>query len=147
MSGWEWIAVLAGGSFTAAVVYFAIIRVPRWREMEFPAFVTDFARAINVADKVQPTLLAATIVSAVVLARSAEGASLILAITAIAGLSLTMIGSLAFMVPLQRRIIRLSGDPSVPLEEMRSTWLRGHLGRASLATVSFALLTLSLFAG
>ena len=143
MTGWETGAIVAGGLFTSGVLYFALMRVPRWRAMEIRSFLPDFARTINVADKVQPTLLLATIISVSMLARSIDGTSQVLAVTAITGFTLTLVGSLAFLVPLQRRMIRLGPEPSSRLVPMRARWIKGHLGRASLAAASFALLVLA----
>jgi anthrone oxygenase-like protein len=140
MESWEWVAVLAGGMFTAVVVYVAAVQGPRWRGMEIPIFLPQFARAINVADKVQPMLLVVTLVSSVIASRSLDGTSNVLAWAAAAGFALTLVGSVSFLVPLQRRMIRLGPDPALPLDEMRARWLKGHLGRASLAVMSFALL-------
>ncbi len=140
MNGWGIVALAAGGLFTTAVVYFAVVRVPRWRGMEVRSFLPDFERTIDVADKVQPTLLVVTIAASAMLVRSAEGTPEALAGAAIAGFATTLFASLAIMVPLQRRMIRLGADPAVPIRDMRSRWLKGHLGRAALTLVSFVLL-------
>ena len=142
MAAWGLVALLAGAAFTAGVVYFAVARVPRWRTMEVPVFLPDFERAINIADKVQPMFLVATIVTATVYAGTLEGIREVLTRAATAGFALTMIGSLSFLVPLQRRMIRLGPNPGAPISTMRARWLKGHLGRASLGVVSFILLTL-----
>ena len=130
--------------FTAAVVYFAVVRVPRWRAMEIPAFLPDFARVIKVADKVQPALLVATIGSAALTLGAVDGASALLTAIAIGGFALVLIGSLSFLVPLQRRMIRLGPDPAMRIDDMRARWLKGHLGRASLAATSFVLLVFAI---
>jgi hypothetical protein len=143
MESWEWVAVLAGGMFTAVVVYVAAVQGPRWRGMEIPVFLRQFALAINVADKVQPMLLVVTIVSSLIALRRLEGTSNVLAWAAVAGFALTLVGSVSLLVPLQRRMIKLGPDPSLPLDAMRARWLKGHLGRASLALTSFALLALA----
>ena len=143
MESWQWVAVLAGGMFTAVVVYVAAVQGPRWRAMEIPTFLPRFARAINVADKVQPMLLVATIVSTII-AMPLDGASNLLAWGSVAGFALTLVGSVSFLVPLQRRMIRLGPDPALPLDAMRARWLKGHVGRTSLAVTSFALLVLAM---
>ena len=143
MNGWGIVALAAGGLFTAAVVYFALVRVPQWRGMEIRSFLPDFERTIDVADKVQPALLTVTIVAGVMLVRSAEGTSEVLAGVALAGFAAIMLASLTIMVPLQRRMIRLGSDPAVPIGAMRSRWLKGHLGRATLTVASFVLLVLA----
>ena len=143
MNGWEIAAISAGGLFTAATVFFAVNRVPRWRQAEVGAFLPDFAKVIHVADKVQPTLLVSTIISVVMLSRSIDGTTRAIAVAATIGFTLTLIGSVAYMVPLQRRMIRLGDDPAVPQKAMRARWIKGQLGRASLSVASYALLALS----
>jgi hypothetical protein len=126
--------------FTGATVYFALARVPRWRTMQVRTFLPDFARVIKVADKVQPFFLVVTIASAALFVSSTEGTADLLGGAAIAGFAVTMLASLGVLVPLQRRMIKLGPDPAQRIEAMRERWLKGHLGRASLATLSFVLL-------
>lgn len=137
------VAVIAGGLFTSAVVYFASARVPRWRRMGGESFLPDFARTINTADKVQPALLAVTLAATILLASSADGAERVLAWAAVTGFAFVMIASLIFLVPLQRRMIKTGGDSAASLDAMKSKWSRGHIGRTVLAIVSFALLVLA----
>lgn len=143
MNGWEMAALVAGGAFTARVVYFAGVRAPRWLTMEPPAFLRDFARTIRTADKVQPALLVVTIASLGMVNRSVDGTPGALALAAAAGFAATMVASVAVLVPLQRRMIRDGLDPSVPILEMRSRWVRGHVGRTVLSVISFGLLALA----
>lgn len=140
MDGWEIAAVVAGGVFTARVLYFAGVRAPQWLAMERGAFLPDFARTIRTADKVQPALLVVTIASLWMRSRSADGAAAALALAASAGFALTMAASVALLVPLQRRMIREGADPAVPIPALRSRWVKGHIGRTVLSVVSFALL-------
>ena len=144
MIGWEGAALGGGGLFTLAVLYFAFVRIPRWRVMEVESFLADFERAINVADKVQPLLLLGTIAAAGMLSRSLDGTAQLLAQLATAGFVMTLLGSLVFMVPLQRRMIRLGKTRTYPLSATRSRWVKGALARASVAVLSFALLTLAI---
>ena len=143
MSGWEIAGLVAGALFTIAVVFFARVSVPRWQEMEPASFLPDFGRTINVADKVQPTLLVATIVALIMIVRSTDGSETVLATVATAGFIGTLLGSLAFMVPLQRQMIREGGDPSYPLAAMKARWIKGHYGRTILASISFVLLAIA----
>ena len=143
MNGWEIAAVVAGGIFTTAVLFFARVNVPRWQRMEPGRFLPDFAKTIDVADKVQPTLLVATIAALVVIVGSSDGSDAVLATAATAGFVATMLGSLAFMVPLQRQMIREGRDPSYPLATKKARWIRGHYGRTTLASISFVLLLLA----
>ena len=140
MSGWGVVALAAGGLFTIAVVFFARVSVPRWQEMEPTRFLPDFARTINVADKVQPTLLVATIAALIMIVGSTDGSDSVIATVAAVGFVGTLVGSVAFMVPLQRQMIREGSNAAYPLAAMKARWIRGHYGRATLASISFALL-------
>ena len=141
MTGWGIAAIVAGGLFTGAVVFFASVRVPQWKVMDAKRFLPDFARTIDVADKVQPTLLVTTIAALAMFLGSTAGDDNALAMAATAGFVVTMVASLTFMVPLQRRMIRRGTDPAYPLAEMKTRWIKGHYGRTFLAVTSFLLLT------
>lgn len=143
MDSWEIAALVAGGIFTARVVYFAWVRAPRWLRMEPQVFLPDFERTIRTADKVQPALLVVTIASLWMLSRSVDGMPSTLALAATGGFAATMIASVAVLVPLQRRMIRDGQNPATPIRAMRSRWVRGHVGRTALSIVSFALLALA----
>jgi anthrone oxygenase-like protein len=138
MDVWAIVMLVAGGLFAGAVVNFAWSRLPIWRTMPPTDFVKDFDRTIAVADKVQPALLAVTIVGAIGFALSSNSTSRILAIAAAAGFVVTMVASLAILVPLQRKIIALGGE-SEAIEAMRSRWFQGHLGRSVLSVISLVL--------
>jgi hypothetical protein len=92
---------------------------------------------------VQPALLVVAIVSAVTFAIRAEGSARTLAWAGAAGLILTLVASVAVLVPLQRRILNAGSARGGAVEEMRSRWFRGHLGRSVLSTVSFVMLVLA----
>ena len=143
MDAAESLMVVAGGMFAGGAVSFSWSRVPIWRGMTLPQFDDDFSATIRRTDKVQPALLVVAIVSAVVFAISAEGSARALASIGAAGLLLTLVASVAMLVPLQRRILRAGSAGGAAVEEMRSRWFRGHLGRSMLSTVSFVLLVLA----
>jgi protein-L-isoaspartate O-methyltransferase len=138
MNVWAILMLVMGGLFAGAVANFAWSRVPIWRAMPRAQFVTDFAKSIAVADKVQPALLSLTIVGAVSFALTTDSTARLLAIGTAAGFTVTMLASLAILVPLQRRIIAL-GAESESIEAMRLQWFRGHVGRAVLSVVSLVL--------
>lgn len=138
MNTWAIVMLVAGGLFAGAVANFAWSRVPIWRKMPRAQFVSDFDRSIAVADKVQPALLSVTIVAALGFALTSESTARVLAILATAGFAVTMLASLAILVPLQRRIIAL-GAASEAVEGMRVQWFRDHLGRSVLSVVSLVL--------
>jgi hypothetical protein len=144
MNGWEVVALVVGALFTMAVVFFASFRVPQWRVMERSTFLPDFERTINVADKVQPALLIVTIISTAMLSSSIDGTGKIFGWGATTGFVLTLLGSVIYLVPLQRRMIRTGADPAVPIPEMRSRWIKGHLTRTGVTLASFALLAIAI---
>jgi hypothetical protein len=51
----------------------------------------------------------------------------------------TLIGSGAVLVSLQRRIVASSPHQAVALEPMRRRWFLGHLGRSVMGVASFLL--------
>jgi hypothetical protein len=138
MNTWAVVMLVGGGLFAGAVANFAWSRVPIWRAMPRAQFVADFDKSIAVADKVQPALLGVTIVGAVGYALTSDSTARGLAISAAVGFAITLVASLAILVPLQRRIIALGGQ-SETIEEMRAQWFRGHLGRSMLSVISFVL--------
>lgn len=85
--------------------------------MEPRVFLPDFARTIRTADKIQPALLVVTIASLWMLSREVDGTAGALALAATAGFALTMVASVAILVPLQRRMIK-DGPDAVPILEM-----------------------------
>jgi hypothetical protein len=143
MNGWDVVALVVGALFTMAVVFFASFRVPQWRVMERSTFLPDFARTINVADKVQPALLIVTIIATAIVSSSINGSGRVFGWGATTGFALILLGSLVYMVPLQRRMIRTGADRAVPIPEMRSRWISGHLTRTAVTLVSFALLAIA----
>ena len=143
MNPWAVLMVVAGGLFAGGAATFAWSRVPIWRRMAVREFVSDFAQTIRWTDKVQPALLVAAIVSTVAFATSASGTQQILAAVGAAGFVVTLLASLAVLVPLQRRIIASPLESPQPIEEMRQRWFRGNLGRSVLAVAAFAAIAVA----
>jgi hypothetical protein len=102
----------------------------------------DFADSIRRADRVQPALLVVTLAAAIAFWVNATGSGRTLALGGIGGLVLTLVGSGAILVPLQRRIIRAPVANS-RVEVLRRLWSAGHLARTAVALASFVLLTLA----
>lgn len=90
-------------------------RIPVWRAVPLPQFRTEFATTIRIADRVQPALLLASIVTAIGFGLVANGAARALALVGAAGFIGILAASLAVLVPLQRRIIA-SSEVSPTLE-------------------------------
>lgn len=140
MNVFEGLMLFAGGLFAGGALTFAWSRVPIWRRMPLPQFVDDFAQTLSRTDKIQPALLVTGAVSAAAFAVTSKGAAAVLAVAGAAGLALALVGSVAFLVPLQRRLVAIGARNGETIEEMRARWFRGNLGRSLLATVSFALI-------
>jgi hypothetical protein len=142
MVAWEVPMVLSGALFTGGVVWFAWMRIPAWRTMAPADAEADFADSIRRADRVQPALLVVTLAAAIAFWVNATGSGRTLALGGIGGLVLTLVGSGAILVPLQRRIIRAPVANS-RVEVLRRLWSAGHLARTAVALASFVLLTLA----
>ena len=137
MNVWAAVMLTAGGLFAGGAASFAWSRAPIWRRMPLSQFVTDFSQTLHWTDKVQPALLVVAILSTVGYALTTDGSARLFAIIAAVGFVATLAGSVAFLVPLQRRIIASPLDGSEAIEQMRVQWFSGNLGRAILATASF----------
>ncbi len=137
MSAWASLMLIAGGLFAGGAATFAWSRAPIWRRMPVQEFIGDFEQTLRRTDKVQPALLVAAIVSAAGFALTADGTARVLASVGAAGFVATLAASLAFLVPLQRRIFATPPAESKTIDEMRARWFRGHLGRSMLAAASF----------
>ena len=137
MSAWASLMLIAGGLFAGGAATFAWSRVPIWRRMPVQKFIDDFEETLRRTDKVQPALLVVAIVSAAGFALTSDGPARVLALVGAAGFIVTLSASLAFLVPLQRRIVATPPAEAGAIYEMRARWFRGHLGRSMFATASF----------
>ena len=137
MSAWASLMLIAGGLFAGGAATFAWSRVPIWRRMPVQGFIGDFEETLRRTDKVQPALLVAAILSAAGFALTADGLARVLTSVGAAGFVVTLVASLAFLVPLQRRIVATPPAEAKAIDEMRARWFRGNLGRSMLAVASF----------
>ena len=137
MKTWAILMLMSSGLFSGGVTVIAWERIPAWRALPLPEFRTEFAATIRIADRVQPALLLASIVTTIGFGISASGAARTLAFAGAAGFIVTLAASAAVLVPLQRRIIASSGEDASMLEPMRRRWFVGHFGRSALAVASF----------
>ena len=143
MEIWAALMLIAGGLFAGGAATFAWSRVPIWRGMAVPDFMTDFGQTIRRTDKVQPALLLVAAASAIGYAVAADGWARLLAALGAAGFVLVLLASLAVLVPLQRRIVATPVTDAGDIEAMRLRWFTGNLGRSVLSLVSFALMVLA----
>ena len=135
--------LVTSGMFAGTAAVLSWSRSGPWQSMSLPAFRASFAATIRVADKVQPALLMAALLSSIAFASSAGGASSLLAAIGAAGLVVILIASLAVLVPLQRRIVGSPGLAEREVVQMRDRWLRGHRGRSVVAMASFGVLVVA----
>lgn len=143
MDVWAAIMLLAGGMFAGGGASFAWSRVPIWRRMPVPQFVSDFEQTLSWTDKVQPAFLIVAIIGSAGYAVTSDGISRLLAILAAIGFAGTLGGSVGYMVPLQRKIITTPAGESETIEEMRLRWFQGNLGRSILSIAAFLLAVLA----
>ena len=141
MKTWAILMVMSSGLFSGGVTLIAWERVPAWRALPLTQFRTQFATTIRIADRVQPALLLATIVTTIGFGLTANGAARTLAFAGAAGFIVTLAAS-AVLVPLQRRIIASSGEETSVVEAMPRRWFLGHFGRSALAVTSFFLVAM-----
>ena len=128
------IMLIAGGLFAGGSATFAWSRVPIWRRMPLPEFLTDFDETIRRTDIVQPALAVVAAVFGIVFGLTADGWARLLAVLGVAGFILILLASLAVLVPLQRRIIATSAADSRNVAEMRGRWFSGNLGRSLIGS-------------
>ncbi|HVH52864.1 MAG TPA: anthrone oxygenase family protein [Actinomycetota bacterium] len=131
--------LVSGGLFAGGVSALAWDRIPAWRNMPLAEFRTDFAGVVQRADRVQPGLLVVAIVASFAFGLTDAGAPRILALIGASGFLAILTGSIAVLVPLQRRMISSSSLEAGALERMRHRWFRGHLGRTLVGVASFLL--------
>ena len=144
---WAISMMLSGGLFAGGVVSIAWERIPAWQAMELPDFQSAFAHTLRRVDRLQPALLVACLVSTIGFAVGASGGARITALAATAGFLIVLVGSGAWLVPLQRRLVAADlQSTGSNAERLRRRWLRGHVLRAlvSLAALALAVVAVAL---
>jgi hypothetical protein len=136
---WATVMMVSGGLFAGGVLSIAAERVPAWRTIRLPDFRIGFAQTLRRVDRLQPALLSVCLVSTIGFAVTAAGAARTLAVFAAAGLLLILVGSVAWLVPIQRTLKARAELPSAAVEGLRARWLRGHLIRTGVAVTLFIL--------
>jgi hypothetical protein len=134
---WATVMVVSGGLFAGGVVSIAAERVPAWRRIQLPEFRIGFAHTLRRVDRLQPALLSICLVSTIGFAASAAGAARTLAVVAAAGFLLILVGSMAWLVPIQRTLKAGAELPPAAVEGLRTRWLRGHLVRTVVGVAVF----------
>jgi hypothetical protein len=136
---WAVAMMISGGLFAGGVTSIAVERVPAWRTTHLPDFRIGFAQTLRRVDRLQPALLSICLASTVGFAITAAGAARTLAVPAAAGFLLILIGSVAWLIPIQRTLKSGSELPAATVERLRARWLRGHLIRTAVGVALFVL--------
>ena len=137
MDLWAALMLISAGAFAGGAASFSWSRVPIWRAMEPGSFRDDFSATISRTDKVQPALLLVATLSTIAFAVAADSSATAFASVGAAGFIVTLVASVAVLVPLQRQIIRGAVAHRSDFEAMRARWFQGHLGRSVLSMASF----------
>jgi hypothetical protein len=106
----QWWAVpmlLGGGLFVGGVAAIAWERAPAWRTSDLVDFWRGFAHTLRQVDHLRPALLVVCLGATIGFASSAGGAARTLAALAAGGLLVVLVGSVALLVPIQRRLVCL----------------------------------------
>jgi Domain of unknown function (DUF1772) len=137
---WATVMMVSGGLFAGGVMSIAAERIPAWRMTQLPDFRIGFAQTLRRVDRLQPALLSACLLSTIGFAAvTAAGAARTLALVAAAGFLLVLVGSVAWLVPIQRTLKAGMELSPAAVERLRARWLRGHLVRTVLGVALFIL--------
>ena len=132
--------LISGGLFAGGVASIAWERIPAWRAAELSDFRVAFAHTLRRVDRVQPALLVVCLASTIGFALSTDEAARLPALLAAAALLAVLVGSVAVLIPVQRRLGSAEAElPSPEVERLRRLWLRGHLTRTVVALVALVL--------
>lgn len=131
--------LVSGGLFAGGVMSIAWERVPVWRRSQLAEFRITFAHTLRRVDRLQPALLSVSLASTIGFAVTAAGSARTLAVFVAAGFLVILIGSLVWLVPIQRTLQSGSELSAAAIDELRTRWLRGHLIRAIAGVALFAL--------
>jgi hypothetical protein len=90
-------------------------------------------------ERLQPALLSISLVSTIGFAVTGNGGASTLAWVAGFGFLLILVGSVAWLVPIQRTLKSGSELPVASVDALRTRWLLGHLIRTVIAVGLFAV--------
>ena len=133
---WTVTMMISGGLFVGAAVFIAWERVPSWRASPPTEFMAAFASTLRRVDRVQPILLTVLLVSTLGFAIMTDGLARTLSLVGAAGFLAILIGSVVWLVPIQRS---LSSETEGDVEPLRTRWLLGHQIRTVAALALFVL--------
>jgi Domain of unknown function (DUF1772) len=135
--------LLSGALFAGGVLSIAWERVPAWRAAELGDFRATFAHTLRRVDRLQPVLLVLCLGSTIGFAVAAGGSSRTLSLVAAAGLLGVLAGSVAVLVPIQRKLAKDPQLSSSEAERLRNRWLRGHVLRTVAALAVLVLVVIA----
>jgi hypothetical protein len=133
---WAVAIIVSGGLFVGEVVSIAWERVPAWRGASPTEFRATFVHTLRRVDRLQPVLLLVLLASTAGFAVTSEGVARTLALVAAAGFLAILVGSVAVLVPIQRR---LGSGTTLDAHRLRARWVHGHQIRAVGALALFIL--------
>lgn len=137
---WTILMLISGGLFAGGVTSIAWERAPAWKATDPAAFQATFAHTLQRMDRLQPALLAAYLAATVGVAISTSGAARTLAALAAGSALIILVGSVAWLVPLQRKLIAHAPQVSAAdIQRLRAQWLGGHLARTAAALACLLL--------
>ncbi len=135
--------LLSGGLFAGGVASIAWERIPVWRRTDLSEFRPAFAHTLRRVDKLQPALLTVCLAATIGFVTVETGPARVLALLAAAALLLVLVGSVVWLVPIQRRLTVADDATSDELERLRVRWLAGHEMRAMAGIAALALVVLA----
>jgi Domain of unknown function (DUF1772) len=137
------VMILSGGLFVGGATTITVERVPAWRRSGITEFRTDFASTLRRVDRLQPALLSISLVSTIGFAITASGSARALAMFAAGGSLLILIGSVTWLVPIQRTLASSADIPAEVAGRLRTRWLRGHLVRTISGVALFVVIVVA----
>lgn len=140
---WAVLMLLSGGLFVGGVISIAWERIPAWRRTDPSEFRAAFTHTLRRVDRLQPVLLIICLASTIGFAAATDGAARVLALLAAAGFLIVLIGSVVWLVPIQRRLTARGRWVTQDFDRLRTHWMRGHIARSILGLAALIMAALS----
>jgi hypothetical protein len=140
---WATAMVVSGGLFAGGLMSIAVERVPAWRRSDTGEFRVAFAHTVRRVDRLQPALLSISLVSTIGFAIVETGAARVFATLAAGGFVVIHLGSVAWLVPIQRTLTSDAKLPPFAVEGLRTRWVGGHLFRTVAGLALFVLVVVA----
>lgn len=140
---WAVPMLVSGGLFAGGVILLALERLPAWRDAELLDFQATFARTLRRVDRIQPALAVLALISTTGYSLNAVGEARVFAGIAAFGFLAILVGSGAWLVPIQRELIVVPPNRTGDMFGLRARWIRGHLIRTLIASAVFILVAVA----